>query len=502
MRQPLCFGAVLHGSTGCPLNGRVGICTLADPARRSLWFDSTVSDREFPRLQSLRYATFYFDSTVTPADLTRRMRPGDVAFGPGPGDVSVVRVALHTGFYFVVAVTSWGIDRNESVTNQHSGIGWIRRNLPPDLRQRTAAGASRSLIQRFSGEHFGLHPRWRRLAHAAVHGGPAVCVSGGGHDVTQIDIRSAYYTAMKQPFPLRWSGARYVDESVIRQENAIIEATVSVPNHERIGYIPPLPIVANDGGILYPFGTIRGAWTSEHLRVAVDLYGCKIVQIHQCMVGSMDSEWLGRALDSLDGMDPIVRKYLYTRAYGVMASRGGWTAQTMHPKEMPTWQDAALDLFTPTRNVSYRPDIAALVTGRIHAELFRALSVLDCAKTVAVHVDAIWTSANDSAEWIANKTGAYTWWPSTWVDGTPYTWAIKARGPVRYWHPGVYADGGEGESEAPRGSARVARVWALAPSWERRDAVSTAPRAKQDIRREAVNGPVTHSPLWDSVGNG
>lgn len=474
------------------MNGPARICTLGDPATRSLWFDATLSDREFPRLNSLRWQTFYFDSTVTSADLTRRMRPLDVAFGPGPGEVSVVRVAIQGGWYFVVSSASWGVDTALTVTQQHYQIEWVRRNLPPDLRARTAAGAARKVLTaHMPPDAYGLHPRWRRLAHAAVHGGPAVCVSGGGYDVVQIDIKAAYCTAMLAgPVPLYWGSVMNPRNVVDASDDgaAVIEATVRVPARDVIGWIPPLPVTASDGGVVHPYGVVRGAWTVKQIREAL-AQGVQILDVHQAMVGIGETEWLVRAIESLDGADPVIRKYLYTRAYGVMASRGGWTAQTMDRGEMPTWTDAALDLFTPTKNAAYRPDIAAIVTGMVQTELFRALNTLDPVQTVAVHVDAIWTSDADGANRLV--TGGGRW-----------RWAEKSRGSIRYWHPGVYDVSGSGSSEEPRGSARGARVWAQAASWERRDAVSIAPRSAQDVRHSPIPGPPVQSPLWSDKDRG
>lgn len=460
----------------------IGVCTLGDPETRTLFLDSHICGK-LPRRKELIGATFYADTSVLSADLEKRMRPGDIAYGPSPGKISTLQVSIGTGAYYIVAGSSWGVDSG-SVDYQHAELAKIYRELRP-LRawRRTAAGTARAVASAVCPPDVrGLAPMARGLAHEAVHGGPAVCVAGGGERVAQVDMVQAYAQGMVGYLPQEWIPVKADDWDIVG--HSIVEAIVRVgPGY--VGSIPPLPTQDGRGTqIRYSTGRIRGVWTSEHLRQAMDLGWVESVAPIQAVSGVKPSNWLEQAIRWAKSVMPQwAYKKVYTRLYGILCGRGGWECRFLPDAgdgDKPEWISREIDPEGAAPHKLYRPDLAAIITGRTHAELFRGLSGLRREGTVAVHVDAIWTKdISGAARLVANH---------------PSKWALKGVGRVRFYAPGMYSENAEPDraSELPPPDDG-ARVWVDTTSWESMDAVSVPPVANRDVRRPIV----AHRSVYD-----
>ncbi len=384
-----CIGAALKRALGC----------LVDRKSRSIYLDGDIAEREFPRRRS--GIVYYVGSDVTDADLLRRMRPGDIAHGPSPGVVSVIEVRTSSGSYTIARSGTWGEAGEDPAWWGRLQERWRACEAGGVEPQRTAAGTARRLLLATGRHSYGLRAQWRGLAHAAVHGGPAVVLSGGTHTGYQIDRVEAYAADMSGPLPV--GGYRVCDWAALQRSGAgLVEATVDVP---AIDGLPPLPR-ESEAGIQYATGRIRGCWTAEHLRYAVRDYGVRVVAAHQCGIAEGEESYLSPVIDRLRRLDKPVRKVLYTRLYGVLASRGGFVGSTEDKREMPSWRDDRVSATGPGRPC-YAPDVAAAITGRNHVEVLRASIGRS---VVAAHVDALW------------------------CDGPPEGregWKVKYQGPIR-----------------------------------------------------------------------
>lgn len=481
------------------------VATLADKQTRSLWVDADLCPpgRSFPRERSLRGEVVYVDDSVTDPDLTRRMRPGDTAFGGRPGVVSVLRVGVQGGSYYLVRASAWGCETRDpsKVARRLTAVQEAWEELAGTPLPRTAGAAARQILTRHGCVGEPLPPRWRGLAASAIHGGPVVCVAGGGPDVVCADVSGAYRRAMMEPVPVvgslvvggrsvrgRWVSPVDRSWAKIRKSAGIVEASVHVHGPDGVGAIPALPVDGPDGGIWHPTGIVRGVWQIAHIREAEERGEVAVYHVWQAMVATVTYPTLRPAIDDIDRFPDTIRKSLYCRAYGMLASRGGWEGSTLRAGEMPTWVSRQVEPRQWGGPPTLRPDLAAWITSDNQRRVFRALRSLDERRTVAVHVDSIWTADTAGAERLGEE------------------WRPKARGRVRYQCSGVYTVDGPEEDDGPPPERPTdgGRVWVDAASWERADAVSCPPMATVDggfpLARTCVAHPSVSDPRWSPSG--
>jgi DNA polymerase type B, organellar and viral len=107
----------------------------------------------------------------------------------------------------------------------------------------------------------------------SYHGGRVEVYKRGSENLHAYDVNSMYPFVMQFPVPVRYQGQnrQLLHNS---KDYGFVEATIDVPDN----YIPTLPVRLDK--LYFPFGTIRGVWTSEEL-IAAENRGCKIQKIHQ-----------------------------------------------------------------------------------------------------------------------------------------------------------------------------------------------------------------------------
>ena len=288
--------------------------------------------------------------------------------------------------------------------------------------------------------------RWRRMSHEAIHQGPMIVCRGGAQAATQYDRKQAFLAALYEPVPV--PGTHTAVSPVwrrLRATEGFVRARVYVKPDSWEGKIPPLPLRRN-GQNIYPTGTFFGCWTIPHLRLAEEM-GVEVLEVYeaiQCKVAPIHAEAAKRMSEV---KSKALRKSLYTRYWGRMASQGGWRGTIGRPNDVAVsevhkfrgsrlfWVWAGKDVDTSFDfPKDYMPDHSAYIASRNSIEMAIGLSAVDKYKTVAAHVDAIW------------------------VDGEielGSSFAVKGEGELRFYGVGTYnhagkiaAQGVEGDTDA------------------------------------------------------
>lgn len=451
----------------------IDVVTVRNRATRDLWIGSAVvSGRKgVPRHRGMKDHVFYADGTVTNGDLVRIMSPGDMAHGNSPGKVTVLRLLCAGGTYYIVRSDAWGVDSSDP-NDMARQIGILHRaaedcEIKP---MRTLTGTARRLfMDRFDGGWLrSLPPRWRGLAHEGIHGGPVTCISGGGgktgRDAVCMDIHRSYWRAMCEPMPVigplpDGSGrvGRYVATAghwdSISQRTGVVEATVRVTGPSGVGALPPLatrdPMVGAGHMWIYPTGEFRGVWPISNVREAEERGEAEVIDVHQAMISTANRRIFLPFMRYLDTIPKDLAKSIYTRLYGSLATRGGWEGRATVAGEVE-WISNRVEPMDPKAPPTYRPDIAALITGHNHTTVLTALRSLRESDTIATHVDSIWTHDIEGAQRL-----------------DPEIWRAKKLGPVRYYGTGTYvywgpsgpecsAQGYDSEVHGPPSPSRLA----------------------------------------------
>jgi len=296
-----------------------------------------------------------------------------------------------------------------------------------------------------------LRPRWRTLAHEAVHGGPIACVYGGGRSpVTTIDLRAAYLQGLAQPLPVAGSWVPFGPWdrwAQVRSKEGLVRAIVDVPTPRWRGLgLLPVKLV---GRTVHPVGRIVGSWTIAQLREAEEL-GAEVVQLVEgatCRTSphlAPLAEKLWRLRES-GGLGKLLSRAIYTRAWGIMVSRGRWEGARPDddalrpPAPRRVREDSSLvyahlrplaDPLTPRADPVYRPDWAAFISGWTARLMMRACDALS-GQLVAVHVDSIATMTGEpqARDWVSSALRTGLW----------HEVQAPARG--RWWGPGLALHG-------------------------------------------------------------
>lgn len=245
-----------------------------------------------------------------------------------------------------------------------------------------------------------LAPRWRQLAHSAIHQGPMVCLMGGAENAVSLDRERAFLQAIYAPVPTGdWCPVPPGALDAVYDLPGIIKATVRIPRERYAGMVPPLPVRLH-GYTIYPVGTVKGTWTLDMLRDAITNGYCEIETVHEIMVcqalplHAVAAERIERIKDKQ------LRKMLYTRYWGRLAATGGYEGfRSMlfpNPRNI-MGSDLHWYYFgiSPTSHIAppdYRPDHAAFISSHNHIAMNRALRKYKKDTVIATHVDCIWTN--------------------------------------------------------------------------------------------------------------
>lgn len=390
-----------------------------------------------PYRRALAGRTGFYPQGTDRAVLESYMRDGDTAYmGHRRGDATYrYRDGGGRRCFTVAPMAGWGIATRdgERAMSQLQALrgacdaeGW-------DGFGRAAGIQAGKVARELMADMGQLPPRWRALAHDAIHQGPVVVARGGAPLAVQWDRSAAFLRALFDGVPVRetWRAAnpatpvdRWIDG------DGIARATVRIDPRAWEGKIPPLP-VRDAGRTFYPAGHSRGAWPIPLLRAAVE-HGAEVIHVAElalCECGPAHA-WAGERLQRV--ADPALRKILYTRYWGRLASLGGYEGSPVDPGDgtvtmFPgsslfwTWTGKTLGgMFGP----DYRPDHAAYIAGRNHVAMSHALAMAPAGEVVATHVDSIWIASE-------------SWTPPG------KEWRDKRRGPLRFYGPGTYNHAGK-----------------------------------------------------------
>ncbi len=311
--------------------------------------------------------------------------------------------------------------------------------------------------------------RWAAMGQSVVQQGPQVLCRASAVDVREYDLRAAYLRGLRCKMGVgketkiaageAWDG--------LRDEVGIVEADVAVRTDRQI---PPL-CVRRQGVTLWPLGAFRWVGPISTLRAAVEAGEAEVGHVYGGVFWRSRSYPLAALADTLDALEPKwLRKLLYTRIYGALASdgvRASMDASTPLDTE-PVWEVTRPD---PTVPRVWRPDWAAEVAGLCLREVQASMRLLrpGC-QVVSAHVDALWVSG-----------------PQDDAAFPPALYKIKGEGDYRgfavgwFDHAGRVARAGVPEGADPQlVRKRVAsatwrsRLWAGKP-WETEEATSAPP---------------------------
>jgi hypothetical protein len=364
----------------------------------------------------------------------------DSVAGPAKAHPECAKFEVDGGYVRLVSSDVWDLNRNSPEMALESLQARINTCLENDLRwMPSASGVAGRLVERVVRNRTKqLRPRWRYLAHSAIHPGPQVCLSGGNNvDAVHMDRVQAYLRALDEPVPVwdSWTSLRTGTWNQIRNLDGLINAKVSIP--EYVGALPPLP-TTRYGVKVWPAGIVTGTWPINWLRFAEETHNATVLEIYDCQVC--------RTADTLSGVsrairaipDKQFRKLLYTRAWGRWASLGWYVASPFRDwakKRMPIQPNDRVDglwwvwggkgLASVNCAPDYRPDWAAWVCANNSLAMLTTLSRMDADKTPLIHVDAIWST----------DIGTY--------GHSNTDWQIKGIGPMRAYGIGCYQHGTE-----------------------------------------------------------
>jgi len=464
------------------------------------------------------------------------MRPGDEAFGPEPG--RVVGVSFRIGKRSrmrVFSSSTWGVDKR----NPNECFAAIRslqaavRAAGMKVKTSVAATALQVYMDRYDGKDgrpsmCQLPCRWRGLAHAAMHGGPIAVLKGGAPHAVQIDVSKAYLHALRQPVPSMGvvNGDRYggyvthADKrwSKIRGRIGFVEATVRV-NDSLCGShgLPSMPLHTSYG-VIFPLGSIRGAWTIAQVEDAERRGEIEVEKVHQFCFAPQTQPLFAELADLFHRLPVPIQKRLYTRFWGKLGSRGGYVAVKSDEPIVGTipasgmwWAFDGVQFDSAHAPKTYRPDLASFISATNHRNVMATARRLAPDSIVACHVDSIWTSDTIGAARVcASMSG---------IGG----WRKKRSGPLRFYGPGCYnhdghvAASGYDSSVLGRLSERSVEAWAEGGRSQHRrlllktriwhgdpatdlHAVSRPYLLDMDLRQQQTEGPSVYDPCWTMGG--
>lgn len=274
-----------------------------------------------------------------------------------------------------------------------------------------------------------LPPRWRQMAHSAIHQGPMVCLMGGADMAIAWDREKAFLRALYEPVPTgTWTAIHPASFRSIKGMQGIVRATVRVSPTLYTGRVPALPVRFH-GYTVYPVGLVHGTWTLSMFNDAIENGGYEIVEIHELMV-CQALPIHARAAERIERVaDKRLRKLLYTRYWGRLAATGGFEGYRDErfngPKKVIwsglKWYYMGISPTSHSAPPDYRPDHAAFIASTNHLVMNQALRKYDVDRIIATHVDCIWV--ND-------------------LDVPPFdTFREKHRGEARFYGVGCYRVG-------------------------------------------------------------
>lgn len=399
---------------------------------------------ELPRGRGWSQRRVYLVGPVRWDVVAGLLGPRDTLSGPRAGAPQGATVACdHRGSWELMGGDAWGlpgdaaaaVERLAELREAVADMGWRWASTAAGLGTRLAWEVFRA-----RGDEVGqLEPRYRGLAHRALHPGPQLAVRTGElGDAVAFDRVAAYLQGMRAPVPTpgTWRAVRWgTPWGRLREREGIVTARVQVESWT--GALPPLPVQGPQGRVAWPEGEMVGTWPIGWLRWAEEAHGVTVADIVDGALCEV-SPHLEEIADLFDGVPhPRLRKLLYQRTWGRMASDGWWSA-SIGPEGTGAklgghrwgWTWAGRDRFGHQNPPHYRPDWAAWVCNHNTIEVLRACHRIPWGALHAAHVDCLWVPAGweEELRWALCEGG---------------DWAVKARGPLTLWGVGCYEHGGK-----------------------------------------------------------
>lgn len=256
-------------------------------------------------------------------------------------------------------------------------------------------------------EQRGLRPQWRAACHMAWTPGPMSIYKRGECEVTGIDIKGAFLRSMKRGLPI-WESWRALGPQGFKLRDierfdtstswGLVDCTVNVPEVTA----PGLTAKNILGKPITPIGDFRYVFPIDVLNYNVKYRGVTVVEIHGAQICEC-SPWLANAAEHFEALPKFVRKHLYTRAYGLWGSIGGYRGQREPTrrdvkyhrlaKSTMVWRDETLMLSAGAGNM-YRPDVSCAIAANTTVRMLQVMDELEKGgyRLIASHVDCIWYS--------------------------------------------------------------------------------------------------------------
>lgn len=426
----------------------------------TFWFDDRPirGPEDIPSGRAWSGTVWYAAPGIRSHDWATLLRPGDTAFGPAPGEIMGVKVRTGSGGHGTIRILDsrcWGVSERdpEACFRQVQAIRAQAAACDLAPKNSAAATAVKAWMDRFDGQDDRaalrqLPPRWRGLAHAAMHSGPAVVLRSGAPFAVHIDVKKAYLAALREPMPVLGvrhemkSGGYFTHDdcrwSKIRRYEGFVEALVRISGDPGDAFgLPPLPVRLTASGTIYPCGVARGVWTIRTVREAEERGEVEVLSVEQFAYAPVVEPMFSAFADFIEKLPQPLQKRIYTRFWGKLGSRGGYSATK---SEMPIqgavpasglwWSWEGIEPWSSKAQPTYRPDIAAFVLAANQRNVLQTVRRLAPGSIVATHVDAIWTTDLTGAAAISAER-----------TGEAGSWRAKRHGPIRFHGVGMYTHG-------------------------------------------------------------
>jgi len=500
------------------------------------WFDDVpVRDkRDVPRSRAWVGTTWYAPQGVKAVEWSSIMSPQDLAFGPRPGVMAGVSFNVKRGRMKVLSASTWGVDAKDPnrCWNELAKLYVQAKACDLSVRSSAAGTAVGIYLERFDGQNK-HHPslrqlpcRWRGMAHAALHGGPIGVLRASSPNAYHVDVHRAYLKALRAPMPVvgshddRKVGGWYTTDDerweTVRTLHGFVDASVRVWGPDDPAGLPPLP-VHTWGGAMYARGTIRGCWLISEVRAAEERGEVEVLKVHEYAFAPTVAPLFAPLADLFESLPQPLGKRLYTRFWGRLGTRGGFSARVsdepvegMVPSSGLWWNWDGIDFWSHKAPRTYRPDLASFVCGENHRAVIAATRKLAHGSILGLHVDAIWTDDLKGADAMCG-------------DDIAGNWRVKKRGPLRFYGIGCYDHDGklaasgydssvygrltpERQVDWIRGATiphhktvMRTREWTADLAWDD-TATSTPLTVNMDTERSPVTGPGVHEDCWSLGG--
>ncbi len=472
------------------------------------------------------------------SDLVRRyLKRGDTVAGPHEGQIASASVKLgRAGVGWTIHdYEAWGLPALDL-----QGAGRLLSELYREIQDQgmewtgTAAGTARAGMAGLCPpeEVIAAPPRWAECSRGtwgAMTQGPQWVGIAECERATTVDRKAAYLQELRGPLP-RMGGHRVLPQWRAARGRPLPQAVADLLRPGGVGVLSgvvlaPYPRGSSPGSLpirlagkrplawvaRYPGDEVAaGTWSAPVLRAAI-ADGAELREVYGGWISGDTSPWCEIFAEWVDGLSSHLRRLLYTRGWGALAS-SGWAQGEVGADKRPGGMiqcfsaDKAVSWWTPeARYTIDRPDAASQIAGRNTEEVFRVIRAYSGSDIVSVSVDAV--TVKDGAHyvpsgWVIKRDGGGRFWAPGWYDhagtsarsGRP-PWVLEdtipsdmSSSPCRWSYPGH-----PGPSVPSGGSARSA--WAVASPCGPGEAM--APDGAWDT---VLIPPLPGDTLWGTAG--